>query len=372
MTREVWIYLYTVGAAQGVLLTLALWRQTSRGHSYRILATWIGVLSVHLVVLIAHLRTPMDGPWLLRLYGLSQFLPFVYAAFFYVYVRALIQHRRLRMTDWLHAAPMVLIMIINAELLLLPTDGLRAVFTSGTLPEGMAPWRFTMIGPALFACSTAYLAAAIYLIVQYRERLKQQRADADRQGLRWLLIMAAWQLAIWAVALIQATTSVAGISHWTIYGTVSLWVFALGYMSLRRPEPIQLAPDPPPENSAPDKYGDVLARLDELMQQDQLFRQPALTIATLAKRSGYPQYLVSEGINRERGGNFYEYVNRWRIDAAKTAIDQADATQTLIDIAYDVGFTAKSTFNQAFKRYAGMTPSAYRKAAAATTRTAQD
>lgn len=372
MTRELWSYLYTIGAAQGALLAFALWRQTGRGHSYRILATWVGVLSVHLVILIAHLRTPMDGPWLLRMYGLTQFLPFVYAAFFYVYVRALIQHRRLRISDWLHAVPMLLIIVINVELLLLPTDGLRAVFTSGRLPAGMAPWRFGIITPALLLCSSAYLGAAIYLIVQYRKRLQQQRADADRQGLRWLLIMAAWQLAIWIVALLQATASIPGINHWTIYGTVSLWVFALGYMSLRRPEPIVLAPDPPAARSEPDKYSDVLIRLDELMQQDQLFRQPALTIAALAKRSGYPQYLVSEAINRERGGNFYEYVNRWRVEAAKAAIDQADAKRTLIDIAYDVGFTAKSTFNQAFKRFAGMTPSAYRKAALATTRTAQD
>ncbi|MFK7887535.1 MAG: helix-turn-helix transcriptional regulator [Gammaproteobacteria bacterium] len=375
-SAELWSYLYAVGAAQGMLLAVALWRHSGHGHSYRILATWVGVLSLHLVVLIVHLRAPLSNPWVLRAYGLSQFLPFTYAAFFFVYVRALIERRRFEMRDCLHAAPVILMLIINAKLLLLPTDALRVLFTTGRLPEGVAAWRLWLIDPVLFICSVGYLAAAIYLIIGYRRRVAQQRADADRQGLHWLLVMAAWQLVIWTVAFLQATVSIPGINHWTIYGTVSVWVFVLGYMSLRRPEPLLVAPVTPATVGEPERYAEVLTRIDQLMHTEELFREPALTIAVLAKRSGYPQYLVSEAINRERGGNFYDYVNRWRIEAVKESIDavraNAKPAQTIIDVAYAAGFTAKSTFNKAFKRYAGMTPSAYRKAAATATRTTQD
>lgn len=436
MSAELWSYLYVIGAAQGVLLAVALWGRAGHGHSYRILAAWVAILSVHLIVLVLHLRAPLVDPWVLRAYGLARFLPFIYAAFFYVYVHALIHRRKLRLSDWLHALPLVAIVSVNLELVLLPTDSLRALLAFGELPTGFEPWRFRLIDPAMFTCATVYLIAAIRLIVQFRRRVAQQRADADRQGLRWLLVMAGWQLVIWAVALAQAKLAIPGINHWAIYGTVSVWVFVLGYMSLAKAEPLELADvaasrntdgdheagarrqatsgtatetaliesggkistapsaatavdissDVEPQiksagNAAaplssqtandPGRYGDVLQRLDALMQQDELFRRPALTIAMLAKRSGYPQYLVSEAINRERGGNFYEYVNGWRVEAAKQIIDAAEGHRTLLDIAYDVGFTAKSTFNQAFKRFAGMTPSAYRKAGAAATRTPQ-
>ena len=92
-----------------------------------------------------------------------------------------------------------------------------------------------------------------------------------------------------------------------------------------------------------------------------MFREPALTIAQLARRSGYPEYLVSAVINRRFGGNFWDYVNRHRIDSVRAALADADDRRSILEIAYDAGFTSKSTFNTAFKRIVGETPSAYRR-----------
>ena len=106
---------------------------------------------------------------------------------------------------------------------------------------------------------------------------------------------------------------------------------------------------------------DVEARLSQLMAQEQLYREPALTIGQLAKRSGYPEYLVSAVINRRFDGHFWDYINRQRIEAASAHLADADDARTILDIAYACGFTSKSTFNAAFKRQVGETPSAYRK-----------
>lgn len=93
-----------------------------------------------------------------------------------------------------------------------------------------------------------------------------------------------------------------------------------------------------------------------------LYREPALTIGQLARRSGYPEYLVSAVINRRCGGTFWDYVNRLRVEAVRERLCDGADTRTLLDIAYDCGFTSKSTFNAAFKRQVGDTPSAYRRA----------
>jgi AraC-like DNA-binding protein len=119
------------------------------------------------------------------------------------------------------------------------------------------------------------------------------------------------------------------------------------------------------EDSDDVRFPAVEARLSKLMLgDDALYREPALTIGQVAKRSGYPEYLVSAVINRRFGGTFWDYINRLRVDAVRVRLLDRQDTRTILDIAYDCGFTSKSTFNAAFKRQIGETPSSYRKMAA--------
>ncbi len=104
----------------------------------------------------------------------------------------------------------------------------------------------------------------------------------------------------------------------------------------------------------------VAARLTQLMQGDALYREPTLTIARLARRTGYPEYLVSAVINRRFGCPFWDYVNGYRVAAARGCLLNPNDARTALEIAYACGFTSKSTFNAAFKRLTAETPSACR------------
>ncbi|HUA79109.1 MAG TPA: AraC family transcriptional regulator, partial [Dyella sp.] len=113
-------------------------------------------------------------------------------------------------------------------------------------------------------------------------------------------------------------------------------------------------------------YADVEVRLTQLMSGDTpLYFEPALTIGQVAKRSGYPEYLVSAVINRRLGGSFCDYVNRLRVEAVRERLANPAEPRTILDLAYACGFTSKSTFNAAFKRQVGDTPSNYRRQRAA-------
>ncbi|MGH8721832.1 MAG: helix-turn-helix transcriptional regulator, partial [Burkholderiales bacterium] len=136
--------------------------------------------------------------------------------------------------------------------------------------------------------------------------------------------------------------------------------------------PVAEAAQAPPDASADEpaatagdpRFPEVEARLMRLMEDDALYREPALTIGQVARRSGYPEYLVSAVINRRLGGNFWEWINRQRIDAARRSLADPADQRTILDIAYACGFTSKSTFNAAFKRVLHETPSAWRRRSA--------
>ena len=70
---------------------------------------------------------------------------------------------------------------------------------------------------------------------------------------------------------------------------------------------------------------------------------------------------MSAVINRRLGGNFWEYVNRHRIEAVRASLSDPAESRAILELAYDAGFTSKSTFNTAFKRLVGETPSAFRR-----------
>ena len=59
------------------------------------------------------------------------------------------------------------------------------------------------------------------------------------------------------------------------------------------------------------------------------------------------------------GINISEYVNRLRVEMAKTALQFTD--KSITDIGYEVGFSDTAYFTRMFKKCIGVTPKEYRK-----------
>lgn len=108
----------------------------------------------------------------------------------------------------------------------------------------------------------------------------------------------------------------------------------------------------------PEAMALLLTRIDAAMRRDGLWREPDLSLADLATAAHAKPFYVSQALNQGKGENFYDYVNRWRVAEAKELLQTTG--DTVLSIAYATGFNAKSTFNAAFLKLVGMTPSAWR------------
>ena len=70
---------------------------------------------------------------------------------------------------------------------------------------------------------------------------------------------------------------------------------------------------------------------------------------------------LSNIINRHFKRNFFEFINEYRIEEAKSLLSNPDNTsKSIIDIMDASGFNSKATFNTFFKKLVGETPSQYR------------
>ncbi|MCP3325017.1 helix-turn-helix domain-containing protein [Aeromonas hydrophila] len=89
------------------------------------------------------------------------------------------------------------------------------------------------------------------------------------------------------------------------------------------------------------------------------YRDPALSLGKLAEECGLSLHQASSAINACSGGNFYDWLNRHRVEEAKRLLQASD--ETVANVCYRAGFNSKSTFNSAFRRHTGQTPSEFRR-----------
>lgn len=134
------------------------------------------------------------------------------------------------------------------------------------------------------------------------------------------------------------------------------------YFLLIKPKifmPIEKYKDSILSNSAKQEY---IKMLISCMEKEKLYRDSLLSLKSLAKKLSIGERYLSQIINESYNDNFYDFVNRYRIEETKKLIKTMNGTpRTIISVAYEVGFNSKSTFNSAFKKYTGYTPKEYRE-----------
>lgn len=381
---DFWFFAYAAGSLQAGLLAVTLWQRRSRRAESQVLAFWLVVIAVDLGVRAWALSLPALVAF--KPMRLVSLLPYLHGSLFYLYVRSVIRDRGLGGADVVHAAGFVVAAIATVPRLLLDRATLQSMLADGSAYRSGLPDAF------LFLYSLGYITAATVAIRRHRELLRHTRSDTHPNALRWLVVVAACQYVIWGVALVQWLLPGVGISSRLIYVAVAAYVLVVGYASLlHRGEAADALAGLPaghaadtgtvaatastgdaeagagPSTPAADdpRFEAVLARLRQLMETEALYCQPALNIAGLARRSGYPEYLVSAVINRRIGKPFWDYVNTYRVEAVRARLLDTQETRTALQLAYDHGFTSKSTFNAAFKRLLGQTPSECRAQSAA-------
>lgn len=109
---------------------------------------------------------------------------------------------------------------------------------------------------------------------------------------------------------------------------------------------------------------DLLDKLDHALETQKRYLDPNLTLGILAKELHTNREYLSRTINHCFGLSYTDYINGYRIKAALEILQSiANGTtkpRTILKIANASGFKSTSTFNPAFKKVVGGTPTEYR------------
>ena len=105
-----------------------------------------------------------------------------------------------------------------------------------------------------------------------------------------------------------------------------------------------------------------LKKLEDYMKIKEPYLDPSLNLYDLSKQLEMPSRELSILINHNLNQHFFDFINDYRIRKAMELLsDKQNKKLTVLEILYKVGFNSKSSFNTAFKKHTGSTPTNFRK-----------
>jgi len=258
----------------------------------------------------------------------------------------------------LHLAPAGA-QLLYLLVLSLSTDPLRHVWKEEVHDDWVKP----AIEGAVLLSMLAYGIASLRLLRRYRSWLSRERSDADQFAAHWvghvvlallvtLAILAALRLYTWWVGELETGPLFLWLAGWGAWFGVEGWRHAFRRFPSMLPAHAVVAVTSNDWAASGKEWRDRI-------EAGGWWRQPSLTLADTARRLGTNTAYLSRALNEGLGLNFNELVNAMRAAEAARLIDTS-AGGDLLDIAYEVGFSSKATFNRAFRARHGCSPSAYR------------
>ncbi|MEX0297584.1 MAG: helix-turn-helix domain-containing protein [Kordiimonas sp.] len=287
--------------------------------------------------------------------------PFFWGPLIYLYVRSMtgpksVESRQL----WVHlSAPTII-----------------------TLSQVFLSERSSIPSLPTFLLNCFYIQAGIYLIFAYKHVIAHQKAiqntfsQTDNIHLNWLKnLLTVFGAALAIDLFLNIAVRYNLIEFGPAVGLIVLLecaiIFAVGYFSLQQPE--ILFPENINSKTTKKKYDNsaldddlstqLANQLTDLMATVQPYKRNDLKLGDLAELMNLSNHHLSQLINEKLGCNFYEFINRYRIEYAEGLMKHGEHIN-ITKLAFDAGFNNRVSFTNAFKKQTGQTPSAYLKAQA--------
>lgn len=259
----------------------------------------------------------------------------------------------------------------------------RSALAGHALPLLVCVWLPTSVAlPLAFVVGVGYLVWLGRGLWPLRAERARFHLEMGLLGLACALAVGVAVLALWpASGSAKTSLPVGGPAFFQLYASAIGLALLLVQITLGRrphlPADVQEAarevtPESgqSPMSASPTSYASTtlarvdcdaaLTQLDRLMQSEQIYADPDLSLGGLASQLGLSSHQLSELLNARMGKSFARLVRERRLAAAKAML-VAEPSASVLSVGLSVGFTSQSNFYEAFREIEGMTPGQYRK-----------
>ena len=351
-----WTTLFLLAAGLGYFLALVLVLSKGPDKKNQLLALLVFLFSIALTDNVVwwsgYFR---DFPHML---GISMPFPFLYGPIFYLYLKEAINPGFFSIkSTWVHfVLPCITILYLSHYYL---NSGVEKLEMTNVWHQNIIN---ALVLPLLSLVSLIYYTYQSFHLIR---RFQKKRRFVVLNGKNWLgQIYYAFLLFVGLFVTYHVLIPIGLASRESDYviafgsATFIYFIGFLGYNKSKLLNGIKVDTSKYQSTTMTAKASlQVFKKIKISMEKEKVFTDNELRLPMLAEQLSLTPHQVSQVINEHARMNFSDFINSYRVEEAKRLFDEIPKIN---QVAYDVGFNNKTSFNLAFKKFTGLTPTEYK------------
>jgi AraC-like DNA-binding protein len=232
-------------------------------------------------------------------------------------------------------------------------------------------WLGLFVNYAILCQIIFYWVLSYRLLTYHHKNIRSIFSSIDTVNLSWISKIMLLQFLLCFFFIVNKLTHNESINYWSTYLYLGVVVFVNINLTKQKEilfidvqyskqEQALVEESKPKGRLNVEKVLFFKTKLDEVLLEETIYTDPDINLSMLSEKVGLSMNDLSYLINSEYNVSFYTLINNLRIEKVKQLLLREDYRHlTILGIAYEVGFTNKSTFNNTFKKHTGLTPSEY-------------
>lgn len=320
------------------------------------------IFILHIALIITNLQFQLPHS-----YRLSTGFSFLYGPFLYLYFKKVVRKHSFNFQDLKHLIPTLFFLVF-----LIPEYSKNA---NEKLDLMLAGLNVQYSNQLILIVSLKLASLIIYgyfirkLYLQY-----SKNAPIDNPSLAWqrnlYQIHFLYIIAYAAYGVLVSNSILSGFLFHLQLGSMALMVLYVGHSANLQPQVFngfrsytnRLFPKYQKSGLTQSFSIELKDHLEYLFKNEKIYKENDISLEMVAEKLNTSRHNASQVINEHFKVSFHELVNMYRIEEAKTMLlNDQQRNLNIIDIAYEVGYNNKVTFNKAFKKDTQLTPSQFQQ-----------
>ena len=318
----------------------------------------------HIFLFVTNLK--FRTPHVLYMSAISIYL---YGPLIYFYFKRVTLNYKFKTLDLLHLVPTIAILIVFIPVFLLSgQEKMNILLGVGVLDT--RPYLIITVSTKILSL-LVYGVLLLRLLIKSKEQIKLFSPALQRWMINLVFFVEVYVVSylVYGILIMKVDPNYGLLFNLQV-SVIASMVLYIGYISYLRPN--MFAIDPvvrailakgkkyTKSSLTPSYSKELKEKLIYLLETEKIYKRNNINLDFLSQRLDTTRHNASQVINENFNVSFFELINTYRIEEALEILkNDTDKKMNIIEVAYEVGFNNKVSFNKSFKKHLSQTPSQY-------------